>query len=61
MPVKTHPLMNSPTIGPTTHDAGRFVLGTVPVEEDRSALFWVPSGITLFVQALDAEGNHLDR
>ncbi len=56
MPVKTHPSMNSPAIGLTTHDSGRFVLGTVPVEEDGSALFRVPSGITLFVQALDAQG-----
>ena len=56
MPVKTHPSMDYPTIGLTTHDAGRFVLGTVPVEKDGSALFRVPSGITLFVQALDKEG-----
>jgi cytochrome c553 len=56
MPVKTHPSMNYPTIVLTTHDAGRFVLGTVPVEPDGSAFFRVPSGITLFVQALDAEG-----
>ncbi len=56
MPVKTHPTMNYPEIGLTTHDSGRFVLGTVPVEEDGSALFVVPSGVTFFLQALDAEG-----
>ena len=56
MPVKTHPTMDYPSIGLTTHDSGRFVLGTVPVEEDGSALFRVPSGITLFLQALDEEG-----
>jgi hypothetical protein len=56
MPVKTHPTMNAPVIGVTTHDSGRFVLGTVPVEPDGSAFFRVPSGITFFIQALDAEG-----
>ena len=56
MPVKTHPTMDSPSIGLTTHDSGRFVLGTAPVEADGSALFRVPSGVTVFFQALDAEG-----
>ena len=56
MPVKQHPTMNYPEIGLTTHDSGRFVLGTVPVEADGSAFFRVPSGVTLFVQALDEEG-----
>jgi hypothetical protein len=56
MPVKTHPSMNSPSIGVTTHDAGRFVLGTVPVEADGSAWFRVPAGTTFYVQALDEEG-----
>jgi mono/diheme cytochrome c family protein len=56
MPVKTHPTMNSPEIGLTTHDSGRFVLGTVPVEADGSAFFRVPAGVTFFVQALDEEG-----
>jgi hypothetical protein len=56
MPLKTHPTMDSPSIGLTTHDSGRFVLGTVPVEPDGSAYFRVPSGITFFLQALDAEG-----
>lgn len=56
MPLKTHPTMDSPSIGLTTHDSGRFVLGTVPVEPDGSAFFRVPSGLTFFMQALDAEG-----
>ena len=56
MPVKTHPTMNSPAIGLTTHDSGRFVLGEVPVEADGSAWFRVPACVTFFVQALDAEG-----
>ena len=38
MPVKTHPTMDSPSIGVTTHDNGRFVLGTVPVEAGRLGL-----------------------
>jgi mono/diheme cytochrome c family protein len=56
MPVKTHPTMDSPSIGVTTHDAGRFVLGTVPVEPDGSASFVVPAGVTFYMQALDNEG-----
>ena len=56
MPVKTHPTMNSPEIGLTTHDSGRFVLGTAPVEADGSAFFRVPAGVTFFVQALDEAG-----
>jgi cytochrome c553 len=35
------------------------VLGTVPVEEDGSAFFEVPSGVPVFFQALDAEGRSL--
>jgi mono/diheme cytochrome c family protein len=56
MPVKTHPTMDYPSIGLTSHDSGRFVLGTVPVENDGSALFRIPSGVTVFFQALDADG-----
>ena len=56
LPVKTHPTMNAPSIGVTTHDNGRFVLGTVPVESDGSAWFRVPAGITFYVQALDEAG-----
>ena len=56
LPVKTHPTMDSPSIGVTTHDNGRFVLGTVPVEADGSACFRVPAGVTFYMQALDADG-----
>ncbi|OHB85146.1 MAG: hypothetical protein A2V98_25575, partial [Planctomycetes bacterium RBG_16_64_12] len=56
IPVKTHPTMNFPAIGLTRDDPGKFVLGTVPVEEDGSAYFHVPSGVSLFLQALDSEG-----
>ena len=57
IPVKTHPVMHNPPIGLTHDDPGKFVLGTVPVEEDGSAFFQVPSGVNFFLQALDAEGK----
>jgi hypothetical protein len=56
VPVKTHPTMNFPAIGITRDDPGKFVLGTVPVEEDGSAYFDVPSGVPFFLQAIDAQG-----
>lgn len=56
VPPKTQPHMNSPSLGVSKEDPGKFVLGTVPVEEDGSAHFHVPSGIPVFFQALDAEG-----
>jgi hypothetical protein len=56
VPAKTHPTMNYPTLGVTRDDPGKCVLGTVPVEEDGSAYFRVPSGVIVFFQALDARG-----
>ncbi|MCX6928754.1 MAG: discoidin domain-containing protein, partial [Verrucomicrobia bacterium] len=56
VPPKTHPSMNFPNLGLTADDPGKCVLGTVPVEADGSAWFRVPSGVTLFFQALDARG-----
>jgi hypothetical protein len=56
VPPKVQPNMNSPTIGVTSEDPGKFVLGTVPVEADGSAYFRVPSGVPFFFQALDADG-----
>ena len=56
VPPKTHPTMNFPRMGITADDCGKCVLGTVPVEADGSAWFRVPSGLTLFFQALDAQG-----
>jgi hypothetical protein len=56
VPPKTQPLMNSPNLGVSSEDPGKFVLGTVPVEEDGSAYFRVPSGISVFFQALDDKG-----
>lgn len=56
VPPKTQPVMNSPNLGVSSEDPGKFVLGTVPVEEDGSAYFRVPSGISVFFQALDDKG-----
>jgi hypothetical protein len=56
VPAKTHPTMNFPQMGLTQDDPGKFVLGTVPVEEDGSARFRVPSGVIFFLQALDDRG-----
>lgn len=56
MPAKTQPTMNSPMVGMTHDDPGKFVLGTVPVERDGSAYFRAPSGVPLFFQALDKNG-----
>ena len=56
VPPKTHPTMNYPVMGLTRDDPGKFVMGTVPVEEDGSAYFHVPSGVGFFVQALDQRG-----
>ena len=53
---KTQPYMNSPSLGVSREDPGKFVLGTVPVEEDGSAYFYVPSGVPVFFQVLDQEG-----
>jgi hypothetical protein len=56
VPPKTQPHMNSPSLGVSREDPGKFVLGTVPVENDGSAYFRVPSGISVFFQALDEQG-----
>ena len=56
VPPKVQPRMNTPVLGISREDPGKFVLGTVPVEEDGSAYFSVPSGISVFFQALDADG-----
>ena len=56
MPPKVQPHMNSPSLGVSAEDPGKFVLGTAPVEADGSAFFRVPSGVPVFFQALDADG-----
>jgi len=53
---KTQPVMNFPQLGLTEEDAGKFVVGTVPVESDGSAYFRVPAGVPFFLQALGADG-----
>ncbi|MFQ5810269.1 MAG: hypothetical protein ACE5JM_11675, partial [Armatimonadota bacterium] len=59
VPPKTQPKMNSPVLGVTRDDPGKFVLGTVPVEEDGSAYFRAPAGVAVFFQALDRSGMAL--
>ena len=53
---KVQPHMNSPVLSVSAEDTGKFVLGTVPVEDDGSVYFRVPSGIPYFFQALDEDG-----
>jgi hypothetical protein len=50
------PQMNRPVLGVSREDTGKFILGTAPVAEDGSAWFRIPSGIPVFLQALDADG-----
>jgi len=56
VPPKVQPQMNSPRLGVSAEDPGKFILGTVPVEEDGSAHFEVPSGVPVLFQALDQDG-----
>jgi cytochrome c553 len=56
VPPKVQPQMNSPMLGVSAEDPGKFVLGTAPVEADGSAHFWVPSGVPVLFQALDGDG-----
>jgi hypothetical protein len=56
VPPKVQPHMNKPNLGVSSEDPGKYLLGTVPVEEDGSAYFRVPSGIAVFFQAVDADG-----
>lgn len=59
VPPKTNPVINKPVLGVNGDDPGKFVLGTVPVEEDGSAYFRLPAGLPVFFQALNAEGMAL--
>ncbi|MGQ9697656.1 MAG: HzsA-related protein [Armatimonadota bacterium] len=56
VPAKTQPQRDAPSIGVTTDDPGKFVIGTAPVEADGSAHFRIPSGVPVFFQALNADG-----
>jgi len=59
VPPKTQPDMNTPMLGVTGDDPGKYVLGTVPVAEDGSAHFRAPAGTAVFFQALDQSGMAL--
>lgn len=56
VPPKVQPHMNQPNLGVSREDPGKFLLGAAPVETDGSAYFRVPSGVSIFFQALDADG-----
>ena len=54
---KSTPLHHQPQIGYGAETGGRAVLGTVPVEEDGSACFYLPPGKSVYFQALDEQGR----
>ncbi|MDR1154216.1 MAG: hypothetical protein LBL04_05850 [Bacteroidales bacterium] len=54
---KSNPGRNNPAIGYGTEKNARVVLGTVPVEEDGSARFYLRPYIPVFFQALDEKGR----
>ena len=56
---KVQPRMNQPCLGVSSEETGKYVLGTVPVEEDGSAYFVIPAGVSVFFQALDSQGRAL--
>jgi hypothetical protein len=53
---KVQPNMNTPSLGVSHEETGKFVVGTVPVESDGSAYFQLPAGLSVFFQALDGDG-----
>ncbi|MHC4519634.1 MAG: HzsA-related protein, partial [Planctomycetota bacterium] len=53
---KTTALINEPRIGYGNEKGARAVLGTVPVEADGSAHFYLPTGKAVYFQALDERG-----
>ena len=53
---KTEPLVGHPRLGACDHTPSRRCLGTVPVEEDGSALFEMPVTVPFYMQALDEKG-----
>ncbi|MBI5683652.1 MAG: hypothetical protein HZC54_01095 [Verrucomicrobia bacterium] len=54
-PKDTH-LQDAPNMGVAAQSLGRGVLGTVPVEEDGSAHFRMPTGAAVYFQLLDENG-----
>jgi len=53
---KENSIANEPYIGRAAQSLARGVLGTAPVEEDGSAYFKVPTGTSIYFQALDENG-----
>jgi hypothetical protein len=53
---KVAPIVNQPRIGLGDQKGGRQCLGTVPVEEDGSALFEVPVNVPILFHAIDEKG-----
>ncbi len=54
---KSNAKADQPPIGLADQSLARGVIGTVPVEEDGSAYFKVPAGMSFYMQALDEEGK----
>jgi hypothetical protein len=54
---KATPIAEDPPLGMSGQETGKYVLGTVPVAEDGSALFTAPAGKPVFFQALDDRGR----
>jgi hypothetical protein len=54
---KATPIAEDPPLGMSGQETGKYVLGTVPVSADGSALFSAPAGKPVFFQALDARGR----
>ncbi|MCP4313378.1 MAG: hypothetical protein GY790_19140 [Bacteroidetes bacterium] len=54
---KTTPVHQKPAIGYGAETSARRVLGTVPVEEDGSASFYMPPGKSVYFQAVDENGE----
>lgn len=57
LPKTTNHVANQPRIGYANAESARFLLGTVPVEDDGSAYFRAPAGKPLYFQAVDAQGR----
>jgi len=53
---KDNSVANEPAVGVAAQSLCRGVLGTVPVEADGSAHFRMPSGVSVYFQALDEQG-----
>jgi hypothetical protein len=57
VPPKVQPSWGVPALGLTSYDPGKFVIGTVPIEEDGSVYCVAPSGVNLFFQVLGEDGR----